>query len=132
MPCKTDDGFEAKYMVEVTDDSGLQSIAERVGVKLLYKDDSIQVTAKTPGKAMLMMMRDTFKNPLMCVLYTIFVLAAAFHAFNGVWTALITWGVMLSVRSQKRMLSICWLGVLLLAFLGLVSIWGSYWVNLRN
>lgn len=132
MPEKINDGFEAKYVVEVTDDAGLQSVADRVGVKLLYKDDSIQVIAKTPGKAMLMMMRDTFKSPLMCILYTIFVLAAAFHAFNGIWTALITWGVVLSVRSQKRMLPICWFGVLLLAFLGLAAVWGTYWINLRN
>lgn len=133
MPEKIDDGFQAKYMVEVTDDPGLQSVAERVGVKLLYKNNtSIQVVAKTPGKAMLMMMRNTFKSPLMCVLYTVFVLSASFHAFNGIWTAMITWGVMLSARSQKRMLPISWLGVFLLAFLGIASIWGSYWLNLRN
>ena len=68
----------------------------------------------------------------MAVLYTIFVLAAAFHAFNGLWTSLITWGAMLSYQSQRAMIPICWLGVGLLAFLGLAAIWGSYWINLRT
>lgn len=95
------------------------------------KDQQVVAAASNPGTAFLLMVRDTFKNPLMAVLYTIFVLAAAFHAFNGFWTFLITWGAMLSYRSQKAMMPVSFLGILLLAFLGLAAIWGSYWVNLR-
>jgi succinate dehydrogenase / fumarate reductase cytochrome b subunit len=84
-----------------------------------------------PGTAMLLSVRDTFKSPLMAVLYTLFVLAAAFHACNGFWTFLITWGWILSMRSQKAMIPMSLLGMLFLSFLGLAAIWGSYWINLR-
>ncbi len=125
-------GSETRYTVSVTEDPGLASIANRVGVALEKQETSVRVLAKTPGKAMLFMVRETFKSPYWSIGYTIFVLAAAFHAFNGFWTSLITWGVVLSYRSQKAFLPICWLGMGLLAFLGLAAIWGSYWLNLRN
>jgi len=96
------------------------------------KENEVIVAAPSPGKAMLFMVRDTFKNPWMGAAYTIFVLAAAFHAFNGFWTALITWGAILSYRSQKAMLPVGWLGIAFLSFLGIAAIWGSYWINLRN
>lgn len=88
--------------------------------------------APNPGTAMLLMVRDHFKNPWMAGLYTIFVLAAAFHAFNGFWTALITWGAVLSYRAQKWMIPVSRVGIFLLSFLGLAAIWGSYWINLRS
>jgi succinate dehydrogenase / fumarate reductase cytochrome b subunit len=95
--------------------------------------DQNQVVAACPkpGTAMLLTIRDTFKSPLMVALYTIFVLAAAFHAGNGFWTFLITWGLILSMRAQRAMIPISVFGMLLLSFLGLAAIWGSYWINLR-
>jgi len=68
----------------------------------------------------------------MAILYTIFLLAAAFHAFNGLWTFLITWGFILSYRSQRAMLPVSYFGMILLSLLGLAAIWGSYWFNLRD
>ena len=91
--------------------------------------NEVVAVADSPGKAMLLMVRNTFKSPLYVVLYTIFLLAAAFHAFNGFWTFLITWGVILSYRSQKTMIPVCMIGVLALSFLGLAAIWGSYWLG---
>lgn len=132
MPKEIRENNEILYVVSITEDPGLDSLAERIEVKLQKEGNEVLATAKSPGKAMLLMVRETFKSPLMCGLYTIFVLAAAFHAFNGFWTSLITWGAMLSYRSQKAVLPICWCGVALLAFLGLAAIWGSYWINLRN
>lgn len=132
MPTKTDFDHQTFYVVSITNDTGLQSVADRIGVQLTKEGDRVIARAPTPGKAMLLMVRDTFKSPLMAFLYSIFVLAAAFHAFNGFWTSMITWGVLLSYRSQKAILPLCWLGVALLAFLGLAAIWGSYWINLRN
>ncbi len=120
------------YTVRVTSDPGLESIAKRVHVQLESQGDQLIAKAKSPGKAMLFMVRETFKSPLWSIAYSIFVLAAAFHAFNGFWTSLITWGALLSYRSQKAFLPICWMGAGLLAFLGLTAIWGSYWLNLRN
>ena len=44
------------------------------------------------GTASLLSVRDTFKIPYLFRLYTIFVLAACFHAFNGFWTFLFRGG----------------------------------------
>lgn len=92
------------------------------------RDNEVVAVAPSPGKAILLMVRNTFKSPLMVVLYSIFVLAAAFHAFNGFWTFLIAWGAILSYRSQQRMIPVCLLAALGLSLLGLASIWGSYFL----
>ncbi|MCI5051608.1 MAG: succinate dehydrogenase [Simkaniaceae bacterium] len=84
------------------------------------------------GDALLLNVRDTFKSPINVVLYTIFVLATCFHAFNGLWTFCISWGVILRMRSQKRMVNVCVTIMVLIALLGLASIWGTYWVNLKS
>jgi succinate dehydrogenase / fumarate reductase cytochrome b subunit len=117
------------YWVAVTEDAGLRPLAERLGARLVpLETGDVRVQAQAPGTAMLFMVRDTFKSPIMAVVYTVFVLAAAFHACNGLWTALITWGMILSYRSQKAFLPIGWIGAALLSLLGLAAIWGSYWV----
>ncbi len=40
--------------------------------------------------ASLLVVRDTFKNPWMVIIYSIFVITACYHAFYGLWTASIT------------------------------------------
>ncbi len=132
MPQKVRREGQVIHLVRLNDDPGLSSLAQRIGVTLNREGNQVVASANNPGDAMLLMVRETFKSPLMCFLYSIFVLAAAFHAFNGFWTSLITWGAVLSYRAQKAFLPICWMGVALLAFLGLAAIWGSYWINLRN
>ena len=82
------------------------------------------------GTAVLMMVRDTFKSPLMIFLYSIFVIAACFHAFNGMWTAFISWGISLSKRSQNIFRALFMFLMTLLTFLGLAAIWLTYYVNL--
>ncbi|CCB92236.1 putative succinate dehydrogenase cytochrome b-558 subunit [Waddlia chondrophila 2032/99] len=112
--------------------------------KVLEKDEFVRALTARPlengevivaahdfATAMLLVVRETFKWPLMMVLYTIFVLSACFHAFNGLWTFLITWGVSLTERSQKLMSGIANTLMIVVAFLGLAAIWGTYWVNLR-
>lgn len=84
------------------------------------------------GTASLMTVRDTFKNPIYVGLYTIFVLAACFHAFNGFWTFLITWGVVLRMSSQKTMVRVAVAMMVVIAFFGLAAIWGTYWLNLKT
>lgn len=88
--------------------------------------------AKEFGTASLLAVRNTFKNPIYIGLYTIFVIAACFHACNGFWTFLITWGWVLKMAAQRAwvMVSIVFMGVLL--FLGLIAVWGTYWMNLRD
>ena len=131
-PKKIHVGNETVYAVSLKEDPELKGIAERLRVTLIPGQNGVVAQAKTPGKAMLLMVRETFKSPLLAVLYSIFVLAAAFHAFNGFWTSLITWGAILSYRSQRAFLPICWLGTGVLAFLGFAAIWGSYFLTFRN
>lgn len=95
-------------------------------------DEEIVAVSNDIATAMLLHVRDTFKSVWYCFLYTIFVLAAAFHAGNGLWTFLISWGVILSYRSQKKMVNYSLAFMVFLLFLGLASIWGSYWINLRD
>lgn len=84
------------------------------------------------GTAVLLTVRDAFKSPFEASLYTVFVLAAAFHAFNGLWTFMITWGIILKMRSQKQAVNLCIGLMILIAFLGLASVWGTYWINLKH
>ena len=98
--------------------------------KPLEEGDVIAV-CRSFGTASLLSVRDGFKLPLYAALYTIFVLAACFHGFNGFWTFLITWGAVIKVASQKRAASVALVLMLIVSFLGLAAIWGTYWLNLR-
>ena len=93
-----------------------------------------QVVAVTKdfGTAELLVVRETFKWPFMMALYTIFVLAAVYHGYNGMWTFLITWGFTLTPRSQDLSRKFTNLLMLAIGFMGLIAIWGSYWINLKT
>lgn len=94
------------------------------------KDNQVIVAAGNFGTISLFLVRDTFKNPYYVALYTIFVLSACFHAFNGFWTFLITWGWILKMSSQRTMVKVSIGLMLVIAFLGLMSIWGTYLLSL--
>jgi succinate dehydrogenase / fumarate reductase cytochrome b subunit len=96
----------------------------------LHENQMIAV-APSFGVAELLMVRDAFKNPTMIFLYTGLVLAACFHAFNGLWTFMISWGITLTARSQQIMRTLATSLMVLVTFLGLAAIWGSYWLNLK-
>jgi len=128
-PRKVEVDGQSQFIVTLQPDEGLAPLARKLGVQLSSKSpEEVVACAPTPGAAMLLMVRNTFKSPLMVGLYTIFLLAAAFHALNGFWTFLITWGVLLSYRSQRAMIPLSVIGMGLLTFLGLAAIWGSYWL----
>lgn len=148
-PQQIGQGLNPKYLVRLDSDEGLAKLSKRLNVDL-YRADAIppklaleymrkplgsgQVMALTPdfGTAELLMVRDAFKSPLMIFIYTILVLAACFHAFNGLWTFLITWGVTLTTYSQRWMLYVTTFLMGTVTFLGLVAIYGTYWFNLRQ
>lgn len=96
----------------------------------LSKGEAVAI-CKDFGTASLLSVRDTFKNPIYVGIYTIFVLSACFHAFNGFWTFLITWGVVLRAAAQKAMGKFAVGLMILITFLGLLAIWGTYWLNIR-
>lgn len=158
-PLKVSRAEDTHYLVKVSKDPGLASVSRRLGI-VLYEDTAIKpvhlgneqeneqfiqaieklhlgadeavVVAKSFGAAELMMLRDTFKSPWMMFLYTVFVLAACFHAFNGLWSFCITWGITLSVRSQALMLKATTFLMVLVILFGLSAIYLTYWVNLRQ
>lgn len=84
------------------------------------------------GTVELLMVRDTFKMPLMIALYTLLVLTACFHAFNGLWTAMITWGITLTPRSQSLMRKVTNGLMFIVAGCGLSAIWLTYWITLKQ
>lgn len=149
-------GSEKYYFVRLNDDPGLRGVANRFGLTLYNQEEverefqteesawkrALEAHALNPrqkllitpdfGKAELLMVRDTFKRPEMLLLYTFLVLFACFHAFNGLWTFLIKWGVTLSVKSQRIARRVSSVLMILIAFLGLAAVWGTFWINLRQ
>lgn len=84
------------------------------------------------GTACLLIVRENFRSSWICMLYTVFVLAAAFHAANGFWTFAISWGIPLNEGGRRIVRAV---GVLLgFALLGggLASIWLTYWITLHT
>lgn len=86
----------------------------------------VVLVAKDFGTAAMMMVRDAFKNTLICWVYTIYVLAAVFHGFNGLWTAGIVWGFTPSQGGQSIMMWITRLIMVKFGILGLCAIWLTY------
>jgi succinate dehydrogenase / fumarate reductase cytochrome b subunit len=146
-PTKVQSEDQTYYLIQVSMDEGLPKLAGRLDVRLYDSYAAAQIDglkeqkisyghviacAKEFGTASLLAVRNTFKNPIYIGLYTIFVLAACFHACNGFWTFLITWGWVLKMAAQRAwvMVSIVFMAVML--FLGLAAVWGTYWVNLRS
>lgn len=136
-PHSVQSGGEKLYWVKVEADAGLSSVASRLGVQL-YEAQSLppfaettlhasQRLAVTPdfGTATLLTVRDTFKSPFYIAFYTLFVLAACFHAFNGFWTFLVSWGWVLKMAAQRAWVTVSVVLMLLMLFLGLSAIYGS-------
>lgn len=96
------------------------------------KEGEVLAIAPDFGTIELLLVRDTFKSPIMIALYTLFVLAACFHGFNGLWTAMITWGVTISVSAQRKMLWFSTALMVFVTFLGMAAIWGTFWLNLNQ
>jgi succinate dehydrogenase / fumarate reductase, cytochrome b subunit len=91
------------------------------------KQGEVLGVSPNAGGAFYLLVRDTFKSPWLVILYSLLVIAAAYHAFNGLWTLLITWGVTLTRRSQKRMRTLSNVLMGIVTLLGLLAAWGTYW-----
>lgn len=65
------------------------------------------------------------QNTLVAFLYALGILASAFHFFNGIWSAGVTWGVWTRPTAQARALKVCLAGSVLLAAVGLAALWGA-------
>lgn len=117
-------GQTKSYSVKLN--SSMTSKAEAIDAHIQSEGKKIIVTVPTAGAAFLLIVLEIFQNPLFVILYTLLVIAAAYHAFNGVWTFCITWGLTLTQISQKRMRVITnvMMGVVML--LGLMAVWGPF------
>lgn len=136
-------GDEKHYVARVTADPALASVVTKLHAKL-YTQDQIPknvpavklkagqeiVVTKNAGSAFFLVVRDIMKDRLMVILYSIFVVAAVYHAFNGLWTWMISWGITLTQRSQARMKIITTLLMSAVMFLGLIAVWGPFWTYL--
>lgn len=133
LPEERSSGLHREFFVKVSPDPGLKSVASRLDVTLkMQGDGQVIASANNVGVAFLLVLRDVYKSVGLCFLYSVFVVIAAFHACNGLWTFAITWGMTLNERSRKlvRVISNGLMGLLI--FFGLACIWGVYWINLRN
>ena len=126
-PVEVQVGNQVAYVVNIEHKQGIERLSQELGVSLVEHKGRLVAQASEFGTATLLVVRDAFLSPFKCILYTVFVLAACFHAFNGLWTFMISWGVILGVRSQRRMSYLCGGLMVILMFLGLSAIWGSYW-----
>lgn len=130
------ESLSQKFAQNANSHESQKEIQEKEWFKALdqktLNDNEVMVVAKDFGTADLLMLRNTFKSPTMMIVYTIFVLASCFHGFNGLWTFLIKWGITLSERSQRLSRRFSSFLMILVAFLGLAAIWGTYWINLKS
>jgi succinate dehydrogenase / fumarate reductase, cytochrome b subunit len=128
------DHYDLQQQVILTAAQSYEEKKAWVEVLERQKIGSHEVVAVTPdfGTATLLSVRDTFKSPWSVGLYTIFVLATCFHAFNGLWTFLITWGALLRFSAQRGALKLTWSLMALVTFFGLAAIWGTYFLNLKS
>ncbi len=96
--------------------------------------DQKEVIAVAPsfGTASLLAVRNTFKSWVWVGIYTVFVLSACFHAFNGLWTSMLTWGWVIKSTAQTGARKVAIAIMIVISFLGLASIWGTYFLNLKH
>lgn len=78
---------------------GLNSVEEINGV-FYFKSDNF-------GSALLATLRDTMRSWHMKIFYTLFSIIAIYHAFNGLWSAFIGLGLLLTQKVQQKALLYC-------------------------
>lgn len=99
---------------------------------ILTKEDTYKVMMRSEkilevpdiGSAYLLVLHDTFSSMLLKCLYSTFVVIAAFHSCNGLWTFLISWGVTTTNKTQRVARYISGALLFLLLGFGIACIWG--------
>ena len=126
------------YLIKVEADKRLEPLAHQLGVEIYYNNlknlkeewllEPGEAFALSPsfGTAELLVVREAFKGIGETILYTLLVLAACYHGFNGLWTCMITWGIATTEKGRRIMQSIAVGLMLLVALLGLTTIWGVH------
>ena len=101
-----------------------QALVDKL-IGMSVSSSQLILESKDFGAVTLMKVRETFQSPIYCIIYTIFVLATCFHAFNGLWTFIVSWGLVIRLVTQRAMLKWTIGLMVLIASLGLMAIWGS-------
>ena len=114
------------YVSSIKPDAGIERLSKQFNFYVYKENDQLIAVSPSFGVAELLLVRETFKSLTTVFLYTGLVLATCFHAFNGLWTFMISWGVTLTARSQYLMRLLAVSLMVLTTFLGLSAIWGTY------
>lgn len=136
-PTKFQEEGVSRYLLKLQKDPGLPALAAALQVSLYdtpppslpvaeLSEGEVWGVAPHAGEAFVLLVRQTFQNSFVVLLYSLFVVAAVYHACNGLWTASLTWGLCVTTRAQSRMrlfTSFLMAGLLLL---GLGATWGTY------
>ncbi|AEB41263.1 succinate dehydrogenase cytochrome b558 subunit [Chlamydia pecorum] len=92
----------------------------------MLPEGKVYLFTRSAGQAFLYVVRDSLSSFWMAALYTLLVLASAYHGFNGLWTLCCRWGVVVSFRAQLRLRYICYGMMVGVAALGVSVIWDLY------
>lgn len=123
---------QTKKVIEKREAIEQQKIWVETLKKHPLKKGEVMAVSDSFGKASLLAVRETFKQPLFVALYTLLVLATCFHAFNGLWTFSISWGITISRHSQRLFLYVCYTLMAFVTLLGLSAIWGTYYLSFMD
>ncbi|SPN73902.1 Succinate dehydrogenase/fumarate reductase, cytochrome b subunit,succinate dehydrogenase (or fumarate reductase) cytochrome b subunit, b558 family,Succinate dehydrogenase/Fumarate reductase transmembrane subunit [Chlamydia serpentis] len=92
----------------------------------LFSENSFYLLTPSAGTAFLYVVRDALGSLAVALLYTILVIAAAFHGFNGLWTFCSRWGIVISLKLQALVRVLCYLAMVVVSAMGLSVIWNLY------
>ncbi|EHJ08869.1 succinate dehydrogenase cytochrome b558 subunit [Staphylococcus simiae] len=68
------------------------------------------------------MMHQTLQNPVWAIIYIICIIAVVFHFSNGLWSFLVTWGVLQSPKSQRVFTWVSLIVFLVISYIGVTAI----------
>jgi succinate dehydrogenase / fumarate reductase cytochrome b subunit len=91
---------------------------------VLMAHENTIVETKDIGSAYLLVLQDTYSSMLFKLLYSLFVVIAAFHSCNGLWTFCLSWGITVTEKAQFVMRCISTAAMLILMVFGMACIWG--------
>ena len=94
-------------------------------IKKIGKSKSALIS-RSKGVNFLFILKYELKKFYMAFLYLLFIFFAAFHAFNGIWSFLIRWGITLSLFAQKLSLIICYFLMAITFSIGAFCVWSNY------
>ena len=68
------------------------------------------------------MVHDIVTNPFWLIFYIVCLLAVTFHFANGLWSFLVTWGVLQSKKSQQIFTWVSLVVFLVVSYIGISAI----------